>query len=100
MYLAHSLQGVSGLVQLMELYSGNNEIGSALEVELLRPLSQLIILDTSGNPMCSSPHFRLFVVYKLSKLKVLDGVAVQWQEHTEARSKYSGKVSHINKIFM
>ncbi|CAN0089802.1 unnamed protein product, partial [Sphacelaria rigidula] len=36
----------------------------------LRHLPRLIILDTSGNPMCSTKHFRLLVLFKVSKLKV------------------------------
>lgn len=36
----------------------------------LKSLPRLIILDTSGNPVCSSPHFRLLVLFKIPTLKV------------------------------
>lgn len=42
-----------------------------VKVDRLTSLKRLIILDTSGNPMCSSPHFRLLVLFKIPKLKVV-----------------------------
>ncbi|CAN0495698.1 unnamed protein product, partial [Laminaria digitata] len=62
------------------------------KVDRLKSLPRLIILDTSGNPMCSSQHFRLLVLFKISTLKVLDGIGVGGTEKTEAKFKFIGKV--------
>ncbi|CAN0113390.1 unnamed protein product [Ectocarpus sp. 6 AP-2014] len=91
--LLHNLRGLTKLVNLMELYCGNNDITSAPEMDRLRSLPRLIILDTSGNPVCSSPHFRLQVLFKIPTLKVLDGVGVGGTEKNEAKLKFIGKLT-------
>lgn len=40
-------------------------------------ISSLVILDLCGNPLaCSTKHYRLFVIYHVTSLKALDGLAV------------------------
>jgi Leucine-rich repeat (LRR) protein len=65
-----TLQGLNQLSCLMELYIGNNNICEMREVQQLRDLPKLIILDLLGNPLCQSLDYRLYVVYHLRKLKV------------------------------
>eukprot|EP00959_Pyramimonas_sp_CCMP1952_P177809 3716235-Pyramimonas_sp.AAC.1 len=54
----------------MELYIGNNHVCEMREVQQLRDLPKLIILDLLGNPLCQSQDYRLYVIYHLRKLKV------------------------------
>ncbi|KAF5838089.1 hypothetical protein DUNSADRAFT_3398 [Dunaliella salina] len=90
-----SLAGIEPLVNLMELYAGNNRLQEMREVQRLRELPKLIILDLSGNP-CStaSPEdYRLYVIFSVRKLKVLDGAPIEAAEQASAKSKYSGRLT-------
>jgi Leucine-rich repeat (LRR) protein len=88
-----SLNGLQALENLMELYIGNNEVSTLKEVKHLKELPKLIILDLSGNPLCAHEFYRLYSVYYLQKLKVLDGVGVDVNERSLARERYSGKLT-------
>eukprot|EP00756_Hemistasia_phaeocysticola_P032666 Hpha_TRINITY_DN16421_c2_g8::TRINITY_DN16421_c2_g8_i1::g.159007::m.159007 len=88
-----SLAGVDSCPALMELYAGNNRVDSVREISLLRAAPKLIILDLSGNPMCSAGDYRLFAVYSLRKLKVLDGAAVDPVETARAKDSFTGRLS-------
>ena len=71
------LTGLQDLPSLMELYLGNNQITRLKEVMHLKSLSKLIILDLSGNLMCKEKNYRIYCVFHLKKLKVLDGVSIE-----------------------
>lgn len=88
-----SIEGLSELSSLLELYAGNNKIRAVKEVRRLRELPKLIILDLCGNPLCGASKYRLFTVYHLRRLKVLDGVSITADEHQEARERYSGRMT-------
>ena len=60
---------------------------------LLKALPKLIILDLSGNPLCSAKNYRLYTIYHLRRLKVLDGVGVDAEEQAASREKYSGRLT-------
>jgi hypothetical protein len=76
----------------MELYIMNNNVCELRQLQSLKELPKLIILDLSGNPLCSSDNYRLYAIYHLAKLKVLDGVGVSQPEVTAARKRYAGRV--------
>ena len=59
----------------------------------MKDLPKLIICDFSGNPMCTSHNYRLFSIYYLRRLKVLDGVAVDGEEQSSAKDVYSGRLT-------
>ena len=65
------------------------------EVNRLRALPSLIILDLAGNPLASSAteDYRLWLLYSLRRLKVLDGQPVEQQEQIAARARYSGRLT-------
>eukprot|EP00854_Cymbomonas_tetramitiformis_P014094 gene14094-16667_t len=87
------LAGLTQLSCLMELYIGNNRIAEMREVQQLKDLPKLIILDLLGNPLCQCQDYRLYVVYHLRKLKVLDGMGIEATEQAAAKSKYAGKLT-------
>ena len=66
------LMGLTTLTALMELYIGNNKIAKLNEVQNLKSLSKLIILDLSGNTLADDQQYRLYCIYHLRKLKVLE----------------------------
>eukprot|EP00667_Euglena_gracilis_P000263 EG_transcript_263 len=88
-----SLKGFETLSSLMELYLNNNQVESVKEANHLRDLEKLIILDLSGNPMCKDPEYRLYSVYHLRRLKVLDGIGIAAAETTLAKETFTGKMT-------
>eukprot|EP00762_Andalucia_godoyi_P006959 ANDGO_08261.mRNA.1 Internalin-I len=89
-----SLQGGQMLLSLMEFYAGNNKIVSSREVNILKDLPKLIILDLSGNQMCKADEdYRLYAIYCLRKLKVLDGVSIDGNESQRAKEMFAGRLS-------
>eukprot|EP01062_Namystynia_karyoxenos_P016562 TRINITY_DN16052_c0_g1_i2.p1 TRINITY_DN16052_c0_g1~~TRINITY_DN16052_c0_g1_i2.p1 ORF type:complete len:1450 (+),score=618.42 TRINITY_DN16052_c0_g1_i2:74-4351(+) len=88
-----SLKGLEHCAALMELYIANNRIAEVSEVNHLRPVSKLIILDLSGNPLCSGADYRMFTVFSLKKLKVLDGLAVDTSEAGKAKDAFVGRLT-------
>lgn len=88
-----SMSGLSRLVNLMELYIGNNQIDGLRELQYLRGLPRLLILDLLGNPVSKEDGYRLYGVYYLKKLKVLDGVSIERGEVNSARERYAGHIS-------
>eukprot|EP01059_Diplonema_ambulator_P035367 TRINITY_DN8290_c0_g1_i2.p1 TRINITY_DN8290_c0_g1~~TRINITY_DN8290_c0_g1_i2.p1 ORF type:complete len:1479 (+),score=580.35 TRINITY_DN8290_c0_g1_i2:85-4521(+) len=89
----YSLQGIQRVPNLMELYIGNNKIDSLKEVNYLRDIPKLIILDLSGNPLCFETEYRLFTVFSIKKLKVLDGASIDITESTKAKETFAGKMN-------
>lgn len=79
----------------MELYVGNNLISDVKETIKLKELQRLIILDISGNIMCLSKeqNYRIFCIFHLRKLRVLDGLSIDPTEHLEAKDTFSGRLT-------
>ena len=78
---------------LMELYCSNNNISNDKDAIHLRDLPKLIILDLAGNPCVAAELYRLYVVFQVKKLKVLDGISIDAQEMQLARDTFAGRVS-------
>jgi len=91
------LDGLEELHNLMELYLGNNLIADVKETIKLQDLQRLIILDISGNPMSSGAannlNYRIYCIYHLRKLRVLDGMSIDPSEHFEAKETFSGRLT-------
>lgn len=89
-----SLKGLGCLNSLLELYIANNKLNVIKEIQVyLKPLPKLLILDLSGNPLSTTQNYRLFTIYNLRKLKVLDGVSIDSVESNSAKEQYSGKLT-------
>eukprot|EP01012_Entosiphon_sulcatum_P022397 TRINITY_DN2733_c0_g1_i1.p1 TRINITY_DN2733_c0_g1~~TRINITY_DN2733_c0_g1_i1.p1 ORF type:complete len:1527 (-),score=315.85 TRINITY_DN2733_c0_g1_i1:41-4621(-) len=88
-----SLSGFNAAPNLMEIYAGNNKIESIKEINNLRDLGKLIIVDLSGNGLCKDRDYRLYAVFNLKKLKVLDGVSVDAAENGRAKEAFAGKMT-------
>lgn len=56
-------------------------------------MPKLIILDLLGNPLCEDPEYRLYCIYHLRHLKVLDGKGIDGAEQAAAKEKYAGKLT-------
>ena len=89
----YTLNGIQKIPNLMELYIGNNKIDNLNEIHYLRDIPKLIIVDLSGNPLCQENDYRLFTIFNLKKLKVLDGVSIDATESLRAKEAFAGKMS-------
>jgi len=88
-----SLAPLAKLTSLMEIYIGNNRIGLLKEVQHMKSLPKLIILDLSGNALCQANEYRPYAIYHLRRLKVLDGVGIESTEQNSAKEKYAGRLT-------
>ncbi|KAJ3168498.1 Leucine-rich repeat-containing protein 9 [Geranomyces variabilis] len=88
-----TLKPLAELPTLMELYCGNNEVNDLLSIFPLRDLPRLIILDFTGNAVCQLESYRLFTIYHLARLKILDGTGISAKEQAAAREAYLGKLT-------
>lgn len=88
-----SLRGLGAALKLMELYIGHNRIDVLKEIQHLKTLPKLTILDLSGNDVTRLSDYRLYAVYYLRRVKVLDGVSISPQDQSDAKQKYSGKLT-------
>jgi len=88
-----SLKGLSELSSLMELYIGNNSVATLRELNHIKGLPKLIIVDLLGNPLCGVDEYRLYTIYHLRKLKVLDGRGIEAEEVATAKQRFAGRLT-------
>ncbi|XP_055009676.1 leucine-rich repeat-containing protein 9-like [Boleophthalmus pectinirostris] len=89
-----SLHGIQRVRSLLELYIGNNHISTTLDIFYLKGLTNLIILDLHGNPLVEKlENYRIYVVFQISSLKALDGIAVEETECKNAKGMFSGRLT-------
>ena len=77
----------------MELYIGNNQISELKDIRNLKNLPKIIILDLSGNPLCKEQNYRIFTLFHLKKLKVLDGISIESGEQQLAKDTFTGRLT-------
>jgi Leucine-rich repeat (LRR) protein len=88
-----SLSCFSELENLLELYVGENLIDDLKEIRHLSNLKKLLVMDLWGNPLCKDKEFRLFCIFHIKDLKVLDGYPIQPKEIEDSKQAYTGKLS-------
>jgi Leucine-rich repeat (LRR) protein len=77
----------------MELYLGNNMIDEIKEIINLKELQRLIILDISGNNLIKVENYRIYCIFNLRRLRVLDGLSVENSECIEAKETFAGRLT-------
>ncbi|XP_068615227.1 leucine-rich repeat-containing protein 9-like [Brachionichthys hirsutus] len=88
------LCGTKRASALLELYVGDNNISLSQDVRILKGLTNLIILDLYGNPLLEKiKNYRLYVIFQLPFLKILDGIAVDATESDDAKLKFEGMLT-------
>eukprot|EP00736_Rhodelphis_marinus_P003452 Rmarinus@m.26638 len=76
------------LSNLRILRIGGNRIKSLRDFVTLRVLENLTILSVEGNPAADVPHARLFLIYHLRSLEVLNGSAVSEEERVRSTQRF------------
>ena len=87
------LSGFDYMQTLMELYLGNNQIEEIKEIINLKELQRLIILDISGNNLIKEENYRIYCIFHLRRLRVLDGLSIENPECVEAKETFAGRMT-------
>ncbi|XP_018420154.1 PREDICTED: centriolin [Nanorana parkeri] len=66
-----------------------NKIFSLQDVSRLKTLKDLTSLFLADNPIANLPHYRLFIIFHLRSLNVLDGQPITNQERQEAHERFN-----------
>ncbi|KAJ3012251.1 UNVERIFIED_CONTAM: Leucine-rich repeat-containing protein 9 [Siphonaria sp. JEL0065] len=91
--LIKSIKPFAKMPSLMEFYMGNNCISDLYNIFPLKELPRLIIFDVTGNRVCEQNHYRMFTIFHLSRLKILDGASITPKEQSAAKEIYLGKLT-------
>jgi len=78
------------LPNLEELVLNNNEIKDLADIDPLAELPNLEYLSLLGCPMCAITNYRLYVIFKLKTVRVLDYRRVKKSEREAANKMFSG----------
>ncbi|XP_069841506.1 U2 small nuclear ribonucleoprotein A' [Dendropsophus ebraccatus] len=76
---------------LTELILTNNSIMELGDLDNLSTLKNLTYLCLLRNPVINKRHYRLYVVFKIPQIRVLDFQRVRLAERQEAASMFKGK---------
>ncbi|GIL52760.1 hypothetical protein Vafri_8549 [Volvox africanus] len=80
----------------------NNRINNLQDIDPLATLPKLEHLSLHGNPVMTKPNYRLYVISKLPRLKVLDFKKVKQKERDSAKAMFASEeaqVTHASKTF-
>ncbi|CAH1155853.1 unnamed protein product [Phaedon cochleariae] len=68
-----------------------NQIDELGDIEPLVTLENLTTLSLMFNPITAKQHYRLFVIYKIPQLKLLDFRKIKMKEREEAKTLFKSK---------
>uniref|UniRef100_G1TDN3 U2A'/phosphoprotein 32 family A C-terminal domain-containing protein n=1 Tax=Oryctolagus cuniculus TaxID=9986 RepID=G1TDN3_RABIT len=76
---------------LTELILTNNSLMELGDLDPLASLRSLTYLSILRNPVTNKKHYRLYVIYKVPQVRVLDFQKVKLKERQEAEKMFKGK---------
>lgn len=79
------------LPKLHSLVLTNNRLVNLVEIDPLASLPKLQFLSLLDNNITKKPNYRLYVIYKLKALRVLDFKKVKQKERVEAQNLFSSE---------
>ena len=77
----------------MEIHACGNYISNLRECSNLRKLPKLIVLDLTANEVSKTQDFRLYMIYYLSKLRVLNRVSIEKNEIISAKDYFDCRLT-------
>ncbi|CAF1053930.1 unnamed protein product [Brachionus calyciflorus] len=83
--LSHFLPNIENLVLT------NNNIEDLIEIDNLASFKTLKYLTLLRNPVAALKHYRLYTIYRIPSLRVLDFKRIRDKERQEAQKLYKGK---------
>ncbi|KAI8064405.1 leucine-rich repeat-domain-containing protein [Gongronella butleri] len=88
--ISHIAPGLEEFIpNLKSLVLTNNAIAELSEIDALATLPHLEFLSLLDNPVSKKPDYRLYVIHKLPKVRVLDLNKVTQKERAEAAAKFN-----------
>jgi Leucine-rich repeat (LRR) protein len=81
------------LPALSELYIPATRIADPDELPALAVHPRLVVLELAGSPITANPCYRPTIVFRLPRVRVLDGVPVSPAEARAAKSRFLGRVT-------
>ncbi|GMH31508.1 hypothetical protein Nepgr_033351 [Nepenthes gracilis] len=84
------------LPKLHTLICTNNRLVNLVEIDPLASLPKLQFLSLLDNNITKKPNYRLYVIYKLKALRVLDFKKVKHKERIEAENMFASKEAEEN----
>ncbi|KAG6577882.1 Leucine-rich repeat-containing protein 48 [Phytophthora cinnamomi] len=94
------LENLDTLKELQVLSIGNNMLPSTEGLLYLKCLEKLRVLNLSGNPVCSDPEYRPFLLAHLEKLQYLDYALVDENETVQAREQYQDELEELRETLL
>ncbi|KAG7382897.1 Dynein regulatory complex subunit 3 [Phytophthora pseudosyringae] len=92
------LENLDTLKELQVLSIGNNLLPSTEGLLYMKCLEKLRVLNLSGNPVCSDPEYRPFLLAHLEKLQYLDYALVDENETVQAREQYQDELEELKEV--
>ncbi|KAJ0399193.1 hypothetical protein ATCC90586_000035 [Pythium insidiosum] len=92
------LEHLDALKRLQVLSIGNNAIATTDGLLYLKTLESLRVLNLSGNPVCSDPEYRPFLLAHLERLQYLDYALVDSNEVLQAREQYQDELEELKEV--
>ncbi|KAE8739669.1 hypothetical protein FOCC_FOCC014827 [Frankliniella occidentalis] len=83
---------VEQVPNLESLILTGNQMQELGDLDPLVHLKSLTTLSLLYNPVTSRPHYRLYLIYKLPQLKLLDFQKIKQKEREEAKALFKSKV--------
>lgn len=68
-----------------------NQIAELGDIDPLVSLEKLTTLSLMHNPITAKQHYRLYVIYRLPQLKLLDFRKIKMKERDEAKTLFKSK---------
>jgi len=85
--------GLEEMENLLEIHASCNHISNLRECSNLRKLPKLIVLDLTSNEVSKSQDFRFYMIYYLTKLRVLNRLAIERNETIAAKEYFDCRVT-------
>lgn len=79
------------LPQLENLILTNNNIEDLNEIDQLSTIKTLRVLSLLRNPVASLKHYRLYTIFRIPGLRILDFKKIKDKERKEAQTLFKGK---------
>ncbi|GAB9464796.1 hypothetical protein Gpo141_00002222 [Globisporangium polare] len=92
------LENLDSLKKLQVLSVGNNSLSTTDGLLYLKCLDSLRVLNLCGNPVCSDPEYRPFLLAHLDKLQYLDYALVDSNEAIQAREQYQDELEEMKEV--
>lgn len=90
--------GSNDLVNLSSISLINNNVQSFADIKHLQNLKSLDNLALLNNPITSHEHYRLFVIWLLPSLKVLDFAKVKLRERKQVADLFGDSFTHPTSL--